>query len=119
MSRATAASSAAQESLQAEADGDPALVHDAAGAQRRVLAVVDDRQADDGAVLERAAHHAGVRQRAAVVAEGDGAGLGHVRQLGKLLAVAAGRDAPMGSTRTAASSAALRSRASTTSRGYR
>ena len=85
MSRATIVSSAAAgDAAQAEASRDPAFVHDAAGGERRVLAVIDHGQAEHAGVFERAAHQVGVGDRRAVVAEGDGAGLrqfGEVRQL--------------------------------------
>ena len=60
--------------------------------ERRLLAVVDDREAEGLRVLERAPHHARARHRPAVVGDGDAAGLAQVAVLGQLLALRAAGD---------------------------
>ncbi len=64
-------------------------MHDAAGRERGVLAVVDDRQTEHAGVLEGAAHEVRVGYGRAVVAEGDGARLGKLREVRQFAAGAA------------------------------
>ena len=67
---------------------DQASVRVPALRERGLLAVDRDRAAGDGAVLQRAAHHARGDDRAPVVGESDGAGVGelaHLRELDSLL----------------------------------
>ena len=58
--------------------------------------MVDDGQAQHGGVLHGAAHQVGIGDGRAVVAEGDGPGLGELGQLRQLLASAALGDAADG-----------------------
>ena len=60
--------------------------------ERRLLAVVDDREVEGLRVLEGPAHDAGARHRLAVVGERDAAGLLQVAELGELLALLAAGD---------------------------
>jgi hypothetical protein len=63
-----------------------------AARQRLLFAVDGDHAAGDGVVLQRAAHHAGVGDRAAVVGEARGAGVGESAHLGQLRSLLAARD---------------------------
>ena len=71
---------------------DGAHVHVAAAGQARLLAMERQPAAGDRVVLERAPHHAGGRDRLAVVGEGGRAGLGELAHLGELRALVAHRD---------------------------
>ena len=59
-----------------------ALVHDAAGGQRRVLAVVDDRYPEHRRVLESPPHEERVGNRMPIVGDPDAAGLAERADLG-------------------------------------
>ena len=74
---------------QAQQRGVVALVHHALVDQVDVLAVVEHRHAKRGAVLHRKAHQQRVHHGLAVVGDGDRAGLGHVADLGHVLALEA------------------------------
>jgi hypothetical protein len=69
-----------------QTERDQALVHAAARAEPLVLRVVDHRNAEDPRVLERAAHQVRVRDRHAVVGDGDDSRLAHLADLGEVLA---------------------------------
>ena len=77
---------------EAEARGGPALVHDAAAHEGRVLLVDDDGKVEHRGVLERAAHEHAVRDGLAVVGDGDDALGLHRADLGELDALEALRD---------------------------
>ena len=68
-----------------------ALVHLRALGERVILGVLDERQVERARVLERAAHDVAARDAAAVVADGDGAGVLEVGHLGERLALLADR----------------------------
>jgi hypothetical protein len=70
-----------------ETAGHGALVGDPAAGQGHVLLVEHQRKTGDPLVLERAAHHAGVRHGVAVVAEAGCPELGHLDLLGQLPAL--------------------------------
>ena len=82
-----------RDAREAEPVGYPALAHGAAIEQLRLLAMVDDGQAECGAVAERLPHEVGVGERVAVVGEADRAGLGELAHLRQLTAAAALGDA--------------------------
>jgi hypothetical protein len=72
-----------------------AFVHHAVAGQIHVLGVLDDRYTEMLGVLEGPAHQLGVRDRAAVVGDGDGAGgdhRAHRRELPALEPLADGAD---------------------------
>ena len=69
-----------------------AFVHVAAGTQIQIFAMIDHRQIERARQFHRAAHHAGVHHRPAVVRDRDDAGLAHGTDGGKFLAEAALRD---------------------------
>ena len=58
---------------QTESTGDPTLVQDTVLGQRRLLAVVDDRETRGGAVAKGVTHEPRVGYRRTIVAEPDGA----------------------------------------------
>jgi hypothetical protein len=72
---------------QAERRGVVPLVRDAIPLERRILAVVDDGQAEHTRVLESTAHQERRRHRAAVVGERYAAGRLLLAELGKLRAL--------------------------------
>ena len=74
---------------QAERRGVEALVRHPVALERRILAVIDDRQAEHAGVLERAAHQQRRRHRPAIVRERDAAGGLLLAELGQLLAARA------------------------------
>ena len=78
--------------LQAEPRAHDPLVHRAAVRERRLLAVVGDRDAEGARVLERGAHELRADHRLAVVAHRHGAGADHLAELGERLALLADRD---------------------------
>ena len=65
------------------------FVHRAARGERRLLAVVGDRNAERARVLERRAHEMRARDRPAVVAHGDRTGADHLAEFGERLALLA------------------------------
>ena len=71
---------------QAEPGRPLALVHHALAGEGQVLGVLHDRQAEVLGVEQRAAHQLGVRDRPAVVGDGDRAGPRQLSHLGQLLA---------------------------------
>jgi hypothetical protein len=79
---------------QAEEGRDRALVHRRLLGEARLLAVVDHGQPEGLRVLQRPAHHARARHRAAVVRDRDAARLAQVPVLRQLLALRAARDGP-------------------------
>ena len=77
---------------QAEDAGDPAIVHDTAVHEVRVLGVVHDRAAGHAAVRQGVPHQAGALDHVAVVGKGDRAGVRHVGHLRQFLALLAPGD---------------------------
>ncbi len=73
--------------LEAEPGGDQSLVHRAAGGERRLLAVVGDRDAEGAGVLQRGAHQVAGGDRLAVVAHRHRAGADQLAELGELLSL--------------------------------
>ena len=78
---------------QTEPGGDPALVHLPLVNERRVFAVLRDRQPEGARVLQRVAHQPRVGNGVAVVGERDDAGLRQLAGGRELLAGAVARDA--------------------------
>src|SRR5581483_3951634 len=77
---------------EAELGGDGAEVHLAAACEARLLAVEREQPVRDRAVLERAAHQPGGRDRPAVVGERSRSGVGELAHLGELASVLPDRD---------------------------
>ena len=71
---------------------DRSRVRVAATRQGLLFAVHGDHAPGDGVVLQRAPHHAGVRDRASVVGEARSAGVGKSAHLGQLRSLLAARD---------------------------
>ena len=70
-------------SLEAEPRADDPFVHRAAVRERRLFAVVGDRNAERPRVLERGAHEVRAGDGLAVVAHGDRAGADHLAEFGE------------------------------------
>jgi hypothetical protein len=74
------------DAAQAETDRGEAFMHVAAGAEVQVFAVVDDGEVESAGELHGAAHDAGVHDGAAVVGDGDDAGVLHGADGGQFVA---------------------------------
>ena len=76
----------ARDAAQAERGRLEALVRDAVALERRILAVVDDRQVEHARVLEGAPHDQRRRHRLAIVGDRDAPGGVQLGDVGELLA---------------------------------
>ena len=79
---------------QSERRGVEPFVRDPVALERRILAVLDDWQAEHAGVFERPAHQQRGRDRPAIVREGDAAGRLLFAELGQLLAFRSNRHRP-------------------------
>ena len=78
--------------LQAESRGHEAFVHDAAGGQRGILAMIGNGNVERAGVFQRSAHQVTGDDGLAVVRDRDGPGAHHLPELGEPLALLADRD---------------------------
>ena len=74
-----------RDALETERRTHDAFVHAAAAGERHVLAMFGDRHVEGARVLECGAHELRAFHRLAVITEGDGAGAGHLGDLGERL----------------------------------
>jgi hypothetical protein len=84
--------SGVRNALDPEHRGNGPLVRRSSGLQRRVLAMIDDRNVEHRGVFQRAAHQQRRRDRPAIVGDGDAAGVSQVADFRQLFAVLPNRD---------------------------